>query len=136
MALRIDVATIGIAAAAAVFSGLAYFRPAVGFAATATERTMAAQTSGAPTGQRLCITHDLESAQCNEGELVMFLPPRWGSEQFPVKFAGIFCDFREAIVLTNGGVACVYTKVRRDALAAESAAQKGAPKEKGADAAQ
>jgi hypothetical protein len=129
MALRVDIATIAVAAAAAVFSGLTYFRPAIGLAATGTERTVAVPASGVPRGQRLCITQELESAQCNEGELVMFLPSRWGSEQFPVKFAGIYCDFRESIVLTNGGVACVYTKVRRDALAAESAPQRAVPKE-------
>jgi hypothetical protein len=45
---------------------------------------------------------------CVPGQKVAFLPSRFGNEQLPVLFAAAHCDLRYSVVLTTGGVACIY----------------------------
>lgn len=49
---------------------------------------------------------------CKAGQRVLFLPPRWGNEQLPVIFASMNCDLRYQVVMTNGGVVCIFMKAR------------------------
>jgi hypothetical protein len=57
----------------------------------------------------ICIAQDLaKGISCQIGQRIMFLPPRFGNKQLPIMFAGFNCDFRYAIALTDGAVACIY----------------------------
>lgn len=51
---------------------------------------------------------DVSEAKCTAGQKVVFLPESWGNEQLPILFAAVNCDLRYTVVLTNGGVACIY----------------------------
>lgn len=46
--------------------------------------------------------------ECTPGQRVAFLPDTWGNEQLPIMFASLHCDLSQSVVVTNGGVACVY----------------------------
>ena len=50
-------------------------------------------------------------AHCKPGQRIVFLPSRFGNVQLPVIFAAANCDLRYSVVLTNGGVTCIYHKV-------------------------
>jgi hypothetical protein len=102
-----------MAAIAATFSGLGYFR---GQAQTAGHGTPSGAIAAAATtipGRTFCLMTDVKD-HCQEGQLAWFMPPRWGNEQLPIVFTAAVCDFRHPIVWTNGGVACIYTNVRRE----------------------
>ena len=51
---------------------------------------------------------DVTAASCTVGQKVAFLPDSWGNEQLPILFAAVNCDLRYTVVLTNGGVTCIY----------------------------
>ena len=74
-----------------------------------------AAISDAPVGLNqgeYCETNELAApAHCKPGQRVVFLPSRFGNEQLPVLFAAANCDLRYTVVLTNGGVTCIYHKV-------------------------
>lgn len=49
---------------------------------------------------------------CKPGQKVVFLPSSFGNEQLPIIFAAINCDHQNAIVLTSGGVSCIYRPIK------------------------
>ena len=53
-------------------------------------------------------THDVVSQVCDIGQKVVFLPNSWGNEQLPILFAAVNCDLRFEVVMSNGGVTCIY----------------------------
>jgi hypothetical protein len=55
--------------------------------------------------------HDVTASACKPGQKVVFLPSRWGNEQLPIMFASVNCDLRYSVVLTNGGVTCIYNPI-------------------------
>lgn len=57
---------------------------------------------------------DVAAASCKAGQKVVFLPSSFGNEQLPVIFAAVNCDHRFSIVLTNGGVSCIYSPLREE----------------------
>lgn len=60
-----------------------------------------------------CETQEITApAHCKPGQRVVFLPSRFGNEQLPVLFAAANCDLRYSVVLTNGGVTCVFIRVK------------------------
>jgi len=60
-----------------------------------------------------CETQEITApAHCEPGQRVVFLPSRFGNEQLPVLFAAENCDLRYSVVLTNGGVTCVFIRVK------------------------
>lgn len=81
----------------------------------------------APLQHELCLTDNvvIESG-CTPGQRAVFLPPRWGNEQLPVSFAAMNCDLRYSVVMTNGGVTCIYLPARSP-QAAEAGAAASAP---------
>lgn len=71
------------------------------------------QSTGKLDQQVMCVTKDLEpDSSCKPGQRVTFLPDRWGGEQYPVVFAAMNCDLRYTVVMTNGGVSCIYLSAR------------------------
>lgn len=54
---------------------------------------------------------DSVASVCKAGQKVAFLPERWGNEQLPVKFAAVNCDLTHSVVMTNGGVTCIYRPI-------------------------
>ncbi len=73
-----------------------------------------------------CETNELAApAHCKPGQRVVFLPSRFGNEQLPVLFAAANCDLRYSVVLTNGGVTCIYHRVTAVPSAAPSPAGEG-----------
>lgn len=59
-----------------------------------------------------CETQELAAPEhCKPGQRIVFLPSRFGNEQLPVLFAAANCDLRYSVVITNGGVACVFIRV-------------------------
>lgn len=52
--------------------------------------------------------HDEVASQCKPGQKIVFLPSTFGNEQLPIIFSAVNCDVRYSIVLTTGGVMCVY----------------------------
>ncbi len=73
-----------------------------------------------------CRFVDLEQAstRCKEGQLAIFMPNRWGNEQYPIHAASQFCDFRYQIVYNNSGVTCIYTGQRYEKRPEEKPVQK------------
>lgn len=60
-----------------------------------------------------CETQELAAPEhCKPGQRIVFLPSRFGNEQLPVLFAAANCDLRYSVVITNGGVACVFIRVK------------------------
>ena len=55
-------------------------------------------------------------SKCHDGDVVSFLPQRWGNEQLPLTATSLLCDFRYPVAMNNGGVVCVYTAKRLSAL--------------------
>jgi hypothetical protein len=55
--------------------------------------------------------HDVTASACKPGQKIVFLPSRWGNEQLPILFASVNCDLRYSVVLTNGGVTCIYNPI-------------------------
>ena len=49
---------------------------------------------------------------CKDGDVLAFLPARWGNEQLPIFAASQLCNFNKAVVYNNVGVTCIYTGVR------------------------
>lgn len=59
--------------------------------------------------ENLCVTQSKDKAtNCEAGQKVVFVPNSWGSEQLPIIFAALNCDLRYSVVMTNGGVTCIY----------------------------
>lgn len=72
-----------------------------------------------------CETNELTApADCKPGQRVVFLPSRFGNEQLPVLFAAANCDLRYSVVLTNGGVTCIYHRVTAALPAPQAPASK------------
>lgn len=66
-----------------------------------------------PDQSTLCVVSDFNPAEgvlaeCVSGQKVLFAPPVYGNEQFPVLFAARYCDLRYNVVITVGAVACIY----------------------------
>lgn len=62
---------------------------------------------------KMCIVStDSEAKKCASGEMILFKPSRWGSEQLPLNIAGAYCDFNYQIMYDNSGVICVFTDKR------------------------
>lgn len=60
-----------------------------------------------------CETNEISTpANCKPGQRVVFLPDRFGNEQLPVLFAAANCDLRYSVVLTNGGVTCIFLRMK------------------------
>lgn len=51
---------------------------------------------------------DAVALECKPGQRVAYLPDSWGNEQLPIMFASLHCDLSQSVVVTNGGVACIY----------------------------
>lgn len=64
---------------------------------------------------------DSVSSSCKPGQKVVFLPPSFGNQQFPVIFAAVNCDLRYTVVLTTGAVTCIYSPTPIKAKGDESA---------------
>lgn len=64
--------------------------------------------------------HGPVAESCNPGQKVVFLPNSWGNEQLPVIFAAVNCDMRYQVVMTNGGVTCIYGPITPKAAAADN----------------
>jgi len=64
---------------------------------------------------RICNVADANTAaeRCKAGDLLVFQPPTFGNEQYPVLISGAFCDFSMQVVQTVGGVACVFSTARK-----------------------
>lgn len=60
---------------------------------------------------------DATAAVCKPGQKVLFAPATFGNEQLPVVFAAVNCDHRFSIALTKGGVSCIYTPLKAEAIA-------------------
>lgn len=67
--------------------------------------------------QNICMVdqagYDSVSANCKEGQKVLFIPDVFGNKQMPIVFAGIYCDMRYQVVHNEGGVACVFKLANR-----------------------
>jgi hypothetical protein len=55
--------------------------------------------------------YDVTASACKPGQKIVFLPQRFGNEQLPILFASVNCDLRYSVVLTNGGVTCIYNPI-------------------------
>ena len=57
---------------------------------------------------------DAESTKkrCASGQKIVFLPETWGNKQLPVIFSAVNCDHRFEIVITDGGVSCIYLPIK------------------------
>lgn len=64
---------------------------------------------------------DVVAGVCKPGQKVAFLPRSFGNEQLPILFAALHCDLRYTVVLSTGGVTCIYQPVTRPPEPAESA---------------
>lgn len=63
--------------------------------------------------RRLCEVRDWrDSAHCQPGQKVVFLPRSFGNAQLPVIFAAVACDLRYSVALTEGAVTCIYQPIR------------------------
>jgi hypothetical protein len=63
---------------------------------------------------RFCVISDLDNpSNCREGQIVAFLPPSWGNDQYPLIFVALYCDFNHQIIYNNGGVVCVFVNKRQ-----------------------
>ena len=62
----------------------------------------------------LCIIKNVDDdvSQCEDGQLLVFLPNSWGNDQLPIEVAALYCDFDHSIVYNNGGVVCKLDKKR------------------------
>jgi len=57
------------------------------------------------------IKHDGDDvSQCEDGQILVFLPDSWGNDQLPIDVAALYCDFDHSIVYNNGGVTCKLDK--------------------------
>lgn len=70
---------------------------------------------GSSNPDSICLVQNAQQAakQCKNGQLMIFQPPTFGNEQFPVLITGLFCDFQSSISLTVGGVSCVFSDARK-----------------------
>lgn len=59
---------------------------------------------------------DSQAKKCSEGELALFQPKSWGSEQLPLNVAAVYCDFNYPVMHNNAGLLCVFTKKRMHLL--------------------
>ncbi len=61
--------------------------------------------------ETLCQIHDLEKAHdlCMVGDTVIFTPPQFGNEQYPLIAAALLCKMDNTVVHTNGGVVCTLS---------------------------
>lgn len=50
------------------------------------------------------------TADCKEGQKIVYLPSSWGNAQLPILFTTVNCDHRFSIALTEGAVSCIYTQ--------------------------
>ncbi|MBL0039523.1 MAG: hypothetical protein IPP28_00400 [Xanthomonadales bacterium] len=73
-----------------------------------------------------CETQEMAApAHCKPGQRIVFLPSRFGNEQLPVIFAAANCDLRYSVVVTNGGVTCVFLRVEAAEVPQTEAAAAG-----------
>lgn len=49
---------------------------------------------------------------CSIGEKIIFTPPTFGNEQYPVVFVAGNCDLRYSVAMTNGAVACIFSPAK------------------------
>lgn len=58
----------------------------------------------------ICLVENLNDAQyiCEDGDVMLYRPTRWGNEQLPVVASAFSCNFNFPIVTSNGGVSCVF----------------------------
>ncbi|MBP5788839.1 MAG: hypothetical protein J6W29_01215 [Neisseriaceae bacterium] len=47
-----------------------------------------------------------------KGQVVAFLPNRWGNAQLPLVFVHTMCDTNYQVIMNESGVVCTYTDVR------------------------
>ena len=66
----------------------------------------------------LCVikSEDDDVSQCEDGQLLVFLPNSWGNDQLPIEVAALYCDFDHSVVYNNGGVVCKFDKKRWEKL--------------------
>jgi hypothetical protein len=66
----------------------------------------------------LCVIEnkDGDVSQCEDGQLLVFLPRSWGNDQLPIEVAALYCDFDHSVVYNNGGVVCKLDKKRWEKL--------------------
>lgn len=78
---------------------------------TACTGSTAAPPLAAP--ESVCRIDSLDQdIDCKPGDLVMFLPSRFGNAQLPLVASALLCDFRFPIVYNEGGIVCVMTAER------------------------
>lgn len=70
------------------------------------------QTASSDASKLCAFTNDEEATKCVSGQIALFVPERWGNEQYPIIYAAKYCDFHSPIVHTNGAVSCVFFKGR------------------------
>lgn len=51
-----------------------------------------------------------QEPNCKEGQILSYLPNRWGNEQLPILVSTYFCSLKHPIVQNNSGVVCVYER--------------------------
>ncbi|RVT51311.1 hypothetical protein [Rubrivivax albus] len=84
----------------------------------------------------ICATQEVRvETGCKPGQRVVFMPSRFGNEQLPVMFASMNCDLRYAVAMTNGGVTCIFIKVRAPQSEAPGGASAAAPGQPASNAA-
>lgn len=55
-----------------------------------------------------CTIFSLDAVDgCQAGKKVVFMPQRWGNDQLPIYFVGMYCDLNYPVVWNNGGVVCI-----------------------------
>ena len=66
----------------------------------------------------LCVIKNVDDdvSQCEDGQLLVFLPHSWGNDQLPIEVAALYCDFDHSVVYNNGGVVCKLDKKRWEKL--------------------
>ena len=48
----------------------------------------------------LCVIKNVDDdvSQCEDGQLLVFLPNSWGNDQLPIEVAALYCDFDHSVV--------------------------------------
>ena len=78
------------------------------------EVTVPTEAASAPVNSpRICEVNEMEQilVKCKPGETLVFLPRRFGNEQFPLIATAIGCDLSHQVVQTNGGVVCTVKQL-------------------------
>ena len=66
--------------------------------------------------KNVCHVSDLEGAakKCKNGNVLLFRPQMWGSEQLPIVISAAFCSYESPIVYNASGVSCIFTDLRKE----------------------